>query len=87
MVNNGGALGVSTDEIARGVTDMQVSYLVSGAVSYVDASAVANFGDASNPIVGVRLQLTLSGDDRIGPNGERLARTMSHTVAIRGRAE
>ena len=87
LVNNGGALGVSTDEIAQGVTDMQVSYLVAGAVSYVDASAVANFGDGSNPIVGVRLQLTLSGDDRIGPNGERLARTMTHTVAIRGRAE
>jgi type IV pilus assembly protein PilW len=86
LVNNGGMLGVSRDEIARGVTDMQVGYLVDGAVQYVDASAVSSFGSGS-PVVGARVTLTLSGDDRIGPEGERIARTLTHTVAIRGRAE
>ena len=86
LVNNGGRPGVAVDEIAQGVTDMQVSYLVRGATSYVDASAVADFGDGE-PVVGVRVELDLSGDDRIGAAGERVARTMTQTVAIRGRAE
>lgn len=86
LVNNAGTPGVAVDEIARGVTDMQVGYLVRGATSYVDAAGI-DFGDGSNPVVGVRVALTLSGDDVIGPGGERLARTIASTFAIRGRAE
>lgn len=86
LTNTAGVLGATTDEIARGITDMQVTYLIRGAVDYVDASAVASFGDG-NPVVGVRVQLTLSGDDRIGPNGERIQRIMTHTVAVRGTAQ
>lgn len=86
LVNNAGALQVSTDEIATGITDMQVGYLVAGAADYVDASAVGNWGDENNPVVSVRVELTLEGEDRIGPNGENIDRTLVHTVALRGRA-
>lgn len=87
LVNNAGTLGVATDEIAQGVTDMQISYLARGATGYVDAAAVTSWSDGAKPIVGARIELTLAGDARIGPNGERVQRTMVHTVAIRGRAE
>lgn len=86
LVNNGGVLQTSLDEIAPGVTDMHVDYLVAGAADYVDASAVTNWSDPGNSVVAVRVQLTLEGDDRIGPNGETLARTLVHTVALRGRS-
>ncbi len=88
LVNNGGTLGVDIDEVARGITDMQVEYLVRGQSNYVDAAAI-DFIDAdrADPVIGVRIHLTLSGDDRIGPNGERIVRVMTHTVAIRGAAE
>ena len=86
LVNNGGALQVSTDEVAPGVTDMQVGYLVAGAADYADASAVGSWSDETNPVVAVRVELTLEGDDRIGPDGESIGRTMLYTVALRGRA-
>ena len=86
LVNNAGALQTSIDEVAPGVTDMQVGYLVAGAADYADASTVANWADEANPVVAVRVELTLEGDDRIGPSGETLARTLVHTVALRGRA-
>jgi len=87
LTNNDGTLEEAVDEIAQGVVDMQVSYLVRGAVQYLDLDdAAVDFSDGSNPVVGVRVLLTLSGDDRIGPNGERVQRTMTQTVAVRGTA-
>ena len=95
MTNTGGNLGVTVDEIAQGVTDMQIGYLLRGALAYVGDEPAEdpvngvgiNFDLLPNPVVGVRLTLVFSGDDRIGPNGERLERRMSHTIAIRGDAE
>lgn len=95
MTNTGGNLAVAVDEIAQGVTDMQIGYLVRGALAYVGDEPAEDpvngvgidFDLLPNPIVGVRLTLVFSGDDRIGPNGERLERRMTHTIAIRGDAE
>jgi type IV pilus assembly protein PilW len=86
LVNNAGALQVSTDEIAPGITGMQLGYLVAGGADYVGAGAIANWSDEANPVVAVRIELTLEGEDRVGPNGESIARTLVHTVALRGRA-
>ncbi len=95
MTNDGGALVVSVDEIAQGVTDMQLGYLLRGGLAYVGDEPAEDpvngvgidFDLLPNPVVGVRLALVFSGDDRIGPDGERLERRMTHTIAIRGDAE
>src|SRR5690606_2518393 len=69
MANTGGNLGVTVDEIAQGVTDMQIGYLVRGALAYVGDEPAEdpvngvgiNFDLLPNPIVGVRLTLVYSG--------------------------
>src|SRR5690606_1595107 len=86
LVNNAGTLGVEVDEIAQGVTDMQVGYVIEGATSYVDAASVAAWSDGGNPVVAARVTLTFQGDDRVGADGERLQRNLTQPVAMRGRA-
>src|SRR5690606_13504325 len=80
LVNNAGTLGVEVDEIAQGVTDMQVGYLIEGATSYVDAASVAAWSDGGNPVVAARVTLTFQGDDRVGADGERIERNLTQTV-------
>lgn len=95
LVNNSGVLGVAVDEIAQGITDMQLTYLLAGGLNYAGDEPAEdpingvgvdfdNLDTLVAPVVGVRIALTLSGDDRIGPNGEPLVRQITQTVAIRG---
>ena len=78
--NNGGTLATERDEIAEGVTDMALGYLVAGGAGYVDATAVTNWG----AVVAVRVQLDLAGSDLV--DGQQLHRTLEHVVALRSRA-
>jgi type IV pilus assembly protein PilW len=98
LVNDAGAPGVSIDEIAQGITDMQLTYLLAGGLNYAGDEPAEdpingvgvdfdNLDTLVTPVVGVRIVLTLSGDDRIGPNGEPLVRQITQTVAIRGVAQ
>ena len=85
VVNQGGVPVVRNQEIAEGVNDMQLQYLVSGAANYVDATAVpANSWD---DVTAVRVTLDMLSNDRAGANGAQLARRIAHTVTLRNRLQ
>ncbi len=71
------------EEVAEGVRDMQLAYLVEGAADYVTADAVA----AANweRVTAVRFDLTFESPDTgiNAGNGQRLARTVAYTVNLR----
>lgn len=72
-----------TEEVAEGVRDMQLSYLVGGSADYVTAGAVA--ADQWENVTAVRFDLTFESPDS-GVNaatGQRLARTVSYTANLR----
>ena len=81
LVNTAGALSLAEDEIVANVDDMDLSYLVSGASSYVAAASVpaASWGN----VVAVRIQLHMTGVDRV--DGAPIERTLEHVVAVRNR--
>lgn len=85
--NNGGALVVDNNEIADGVRDMSVRYLLAGAADYVDASTVTAADWASDRVVALALDLTLEGNERIGTDGNPLQRQLQLTVTVRNHAQ
>ncbi|KGQ20483.1 Type IV fimbrial biogenesis protein PilW [Lysobacter dokdonensis DS-58] len=85
MINNGGTgVTVSREEIAPGVTNMQLQYLLQGATNYVDASAVTAAQWNSQNVLAVRVQLTVLGNDTTN-GGEAVSRLLEHTVTLRNR--
>ena len=71
------------EEVAEGVRDMQLSYLVAGAADYANAGAVA--AADWERVTAVRFDLTFESPDS-GINaatGQRLARTVAYTVNLR----
>lgn len=85
MANSGGTLVAQINEIAEGVVDMQIDYLLDGAATYVPAESAWGGADVAN-IIAVRLVLTLEGTDNVGTDGDPLRRQLHHTVTIRNRA-
>jgi type IV pilus assembly protein PilW len=79
LTNDGGEPQPAEDEIVANADQMTLSYLVSGADSYVDSTAVADW----SKVVAVRIQLHLTGFDRV--DGAKVERTLEHVVAIRNR--
>lgn len=79
--NDAGTLVDEPDEIAEGIVDMQLTYLVQGANTYVPADPAPDW----SAVRAVRVALILAGQDRIGTDGQVLQRTLEHTVAIRNR--
>lgn len=84
---------VTTDEIAEGVTDMQIEYLLrtvaSGALDsdWVDASSVTDWTPAAlKEVVAVRLSLTLETNDSVGSDQQTLKRQLIHVVNLRNRS-
>lgn len=71
------------EEVAEGVRDMQLSYLVTGATDYVTADAVAS-ADWER-VTAVRFDLTYESPDSgiNAANGQRLVRTVAYTVNLR----
>lgn len=85
-VENGGA----AQEIAEGVTDMQLQYLTrSGntmASSYVDADKIASWAnDAAERVVAVRVVLSLESAEAVGSDNATLKRQLIHVVSLRHR--
>lgn len=71
------------EEVAEGVRDMQLSYLVDGQADYVDAGAVT--AAQWETVTAVRFDLTFESPDS-GINaatGQRLVRTVAYTVNLR----
>ncbi len=85
LVNNGGVLDVRRQEIAEGVNNMRLSYLLEGAADYVDATAVP--ANRWNDVTAVRVMLDLLSADGAGIGGAQLQRRIAHTVTLRNRME
>lgn len=79
--NDGGTLTITNDEVATGVDNMQITYLVAGQASYIDATAV---GTRWKDVLAVRIEITLKGDDRIA-EGKLLERKLVHVASLRNR--
>lgn len=71
-------------EVAEGVRDMQITYLLTGSSSYVSAASVgapANWGQ----VVGMRVMLTFESVDRVSTAsaGQRVQRSITLNLATR----
>ncbi|MBS0456561.1 MAG: PilW family protein [Proteobacteria bacterium] len=74
---------MSNQEIAEGVTGMQVTYLLNTGTGYVDAAGVA--GNWAN-VMSVRITLTMQGgqgQERASVTGGALTRTLTQTISLR----
>jgi type IV pilus assembly protein PilW len=86
LVNNAGTPATRNEEIAEGVTDLQMTYLQldpAGALpaDYVDASAVTEWSD----VTAMRVTLTLQSLQNVGTDGVPLERQMTYVVSLRNR--
>lgn len=86
LVNEAGVLGLRNQEIAEGVNDMQLEYLLEGGTAYVTAPTVTA-ANRWNDVTAVRVTLNMLSADRAGVGGAQLARTIAHTVTLRNRME
>jgi type IV pilus assembly protein PilW len=78
------ASGVVTNvnqEVADGVQNLDIDYLVAGAAAYVPAATVTNW----DVVTAVRLVLTIRGADNIGTDGNQIERQISSTITLRNR--
>ena len=74
--------GVDDQEVAEGVRDMTLTYLVEGANAYVDATAV---GTRWNEVTAVNIAVALEGEERVGTDGNALRRNLVHVATLRNR--
>lgn len=86
MANSAGTPTTVAEEIAEGVTDLQLTYLqvdAAGALpaDYVDATAVTDWEDVS----AARVTLTLQSLQNVGTDGTPLQRQMTYVVTLRNR--
>ncbi|MGB3391921.1 MAG: prepilin-type N-terminal cleavage/methylation domain-containing protein [Stenotrophomonas sp.] len=73
---------VAAQEVAEGVSNLSVLYLVEGQSTYQGVAAVGtNWGDVTS----ARITLTQAGNDRVGPNGQTIQRQLIHVVSLRNR--
>lgn len=77
---NKGLVG-NPEEVAEGIQDMQIQYLLSGATDYVAAAPGVDW----TRVTAVRITLRVEGRHRVGTDGEVLARDISHVVNLRNR--
>ncbi len=86
------SLGGGTEEIAEGVTDMQIDYLVrdsggSLGADWVTASTITDWSPANtSQVVAARLQMSLQSANRVGTDQTPLRRQFIHVVNLRNRA-
>lgn len=86
LTQSGGNAATVTEEIAEGVTNMQVQYLAKDAsgnlpVSYVDADSVTDW----TRVVAVRIVFTLASLEAVGTGNVALTRTWNTVVSLRNR--
>ena len=85
VVNNAGTLGPFKQEIADGVQNMRLQYLVQGATTYVDAGSVNAADWNTARILAVRVILTVRDRANASANADVVDRTLEHTVTLRNR--
>lgn len=79
--NVGGVPTAVPQEIAEGVQNMQLQYLVPGSTSYVDAATGLNW----NQVSAVRIVLTLQSTENVDVDGTPITREIAHVVTLRNR--
>ncbi len=80
-----GVPAMATEEVAEGVRDLQITYLLNAGTVYVNATAVAA-ANRWNEVAAVRIAMTVEGNDLIGTNGQRLNRNIIQTINLRNRS-
>lgn len=85
LANQGGVLLARDQQIAEGVNNMQLQYLLEGGAGYVDATAVP--ADRWRNVTAVRVTLDILSADGAGVGGAQLQRRIAHTVTLRNRME
>jgi type IV pilus assembly protein PilW len=85
LTNSGGVAGSKAYEIAEGVQDLQLTYLMKGADKYVDADD-PSVDWSGNGIIAMRMVMTVNDSDRSGTNREQISRVLEHTITFRNRA-
>lgn len=85
VINDGGVLQVREQQIAEGVNDMEIQYLLEDGTAYVNATAIP--ADRWDDVTAVRVTLDMLSADRAGVGGAQLARRLAHTVTLRNRME
>lgn len=73
----------AVEEVAEGVRDMEIMYLLPGTAAYVNAGAIP--ADRWKDVISVRITYTLEGNDAIGTNNQTIQRTLDSTVILRNR--
>ena len=82
MVNGGGTLTLTAQEMVRNVTDLQISYHVTGGTSFGTAAAVTDW----TTVDAISVQLKLQSAEQItGSNAQPLIRTVTTTITLRNR--
>ncbi|HQW81516.1 MAG TPA: prepilin-type N-terminal cleavage/methylation domain-containing protein [Pseudomonadota bacterium] len=73
----------AAEEVVEGVSDMQLTFLLPGSSNYVVASSIpsARWRD----VIAMRMDLGLSGIDRVGTDNSVITRRVVHTVTLRSR--
>lgn len=85
LVNTAGTLGVVNQEIAEGVGNLQVDYLLAGAADYVEANPAWTATEMAR-VVSVRVLMQVQGEEPVGTDGQPLSRTLEHVITFRNRA-
>ena len=92
MVNSGGNQVAQTDEVAEGIQNLQVQFLMRNtttlalAGSYVDGSAVADWTiTAPDQAAAARVELTALSRDAVGTNQQPLRRQFLGVAQLRNR--
>jgi type IV pilus assembly protein PilW len=81
VVNNNGTASTAAEEVAEGVSDLQIAYLAQNATSYVNASAITNWSQ----VLAARLTLTLTTLEGVGTDQQVITRPWYTVVALRNR--
>lgn len=71
------------EEIARGVQNMQITYLMSGGTDYVSAATVSGAANGWANVIAARIELTLQGTEQI--DGNLTNRRLIHIASLRNR--
>ncbi len=69
------------EEVVEGVSALSLTYLVSCATSYVDASAVSSW----STVTSVRVAMTISSTSKVSTDNAALNRSMVNVISLRNR--
>lgn len=84
LQNNAGTVQPTSQEIAEGVTNMTLTYLLPNQNNYVDASVVTGSNQWKD-VKAVRIEVDLVGQDKVGTDKSVLKRKLSHVATLRNR--